>query len=154
MLDNIFVPFLLPAEDVLDNGRTKPGPSVDPVQRGQKVAVSSLPVGLTFLVCQNKADSHGGLPACEGPRAKQKTNDGDPIEEQNSCFALFEKQTSFSADDLANPHFEVSRIPDFLIRNPRQTRHKNVKCRSPGVFGPLEGYLFTPSSTIKALPWP
>ncbi|KAG4438759.1 hypothetical protein IFR05_005736 [Cadophora sp. M221] len=93
--------------------------------------------------------------AKEGPRAKQKMNDADPIEEQNSCFALFEKQTSFVADSWPNPHSEVSRIPDFLIRNPRQTRHKMSSVDRLEYWALSKvTYLFTPSSVIRALPWP
>src|SRR4051794_25115296 len=95
-----------------------------------------------------------GGPCERAERAKQKMDDGDPIEEQDCCFALFEKQTPFHAD-YQTLSFDVFLILNFLIRNPRQTRHKSVKCRAPGVSGTLACFQVVEIqyNTLKAPPW-
>ena len=74
---------------------------------------SHLPASIQWIVATDIADlslyllmflvSQMTRVTCEGPRAKQKMNDGDPIEEQDSYTTLFEKQTPFPSGYDAKP---------------------------------------------------
>ena len=83
----LLVPFSPPRMPLTTAGRSHVPASIQWIV-ATEIADLSLYL-LMFLVCQMTRV------ACEGPRAKQKMNDGDPIEEQDSSTTLFEKQTPF-----------------------------------------------------------